>query len=389
MNSSNLDWQLVMISTWPPHECGIATFASDLRTGLLKVEPSLVIKVVAVNPRGKSLAYGNEVIRSIAKDNLPDYIELSKYVNRLSGSTVVCVQHEFGIFGGQDGSYILKFLSLCNKPKVTILHNPLTSPLEGIWQDKRTNLLNQIIKKSEISVVFGEKIKTKLVKKGRVKKGKLRVIPHGIPEFMFKNKITPIKELGNVNLFPLIGSFGVLHVRKGYEFLIQSIDRLSKIFPNVGVVLAGAVRDSPRDQAYFGYLKDLTRRCGFAERVVFIPRFLTVSELKYLFKKIDIFITPYVMLEHGSSGTLTFALAGKKSIISTPYLYSQELLSRGRGVMIPFADSRSIYEVVSYLISNPKQKRQMENKAFEYAQKLKWTKIAEKYIDLFNNVSKE
>lgn len=389
MNSSNLNCKLVIVSTWPPHECGIATFASDLKTGLHKVKPSLVIEVVAVNPRGKSLEYSNDVIRSIERDNFADYTELARYINQLPGTSVVCVQHEFGIFGGNDGNYILKFLSLCTKPKVTILHNPLTSPTEGIWQDRRLKLLSQIIEKSETSVVFGKKIKANLIKKGITEKGKLIVIPHGIPEFMFNNKIIPIKELENVNYFPLIGSFGVLHVRKGYEYLIQSVDRLSKIFPNVGIVIAGTVRDNPKDQAYIGYLRDLIRRYGFADRIVFIPQFLTESQLRYFFKKIDIFITPYVMLEHGSSGALTFALAGKKSIISTPYLYAQELLSRGKGIIVPFADSRSIYEAVSYLISNPKQKKHMENKAYEYSQNLKWSKIAEKYIDLFNDVARE
>ncbi len=389
MNSSKTNWQVVMVSTWPPHECGVAAFASDLRIGMLKIEPDLVIKVVAVNPRGKTLKYSNEVIHSIERDNLSDYIELSKFINQLQGPTVVCVQHEFGIFGGDDGNYILKFMSLCNKPKVTILHNPLTSPLEGIWQDERKGLLNQIIKKSVTSVVFGEKIKKNLIKNGLVKKSKIGVIPHGIPEFVFNDKITPFKELEKVTLFPLVGSFGVLHVRKGYEYLIQSLVRLSKIFPNVGVVLAGTVKNDPKDQAYFGYLKDLTKRCGLEDRVVFIPKFLTESELRYFFKKIDIFITPYVMLEHGSSGALTFALAGRKPIISTPYLYSQELLSQGRGIIVPFADSRSIFEAVSYLISNPNQKKQMESKAFEYAQNLEWSKIAEKYFNLFNSISKK
>lgn len=383
MTSPKILKRVVILGTWPPHECGLAAFASDLIRSVRKAYPTLQIDVLAVTPQGKSYTYDPYVAQMPVKEKFLDYIKAVDYINHLSDETVVCVQHEFGIYGGNNGSFILGFLKLCHKPTVTVIHNPLVSGLPNLWLGERLQLLEEIIKSSTLSLVFGRNIESALIQNGLAAASKLRVVPHGIPDYMFKSEIKPISELANTKFNPAIGSWGIFHIRKGYEYLILSLNNILKVYPGAGLIIAGKTGKTPREIAYINFLHGLIQVEGLTDRVKIIPRFLSEEEVIFFFKTIDIFTSPYTILEHGSSGTLTFAMATKKAIISTPYIYARELLAHNRGLLIPFSDSKSIQEAVVYLIQNKTKKAEMERNAYQYSLALKWSKIPKLYVQVF------
>ena len=374
--------KVCLLSTFPPRKCGIAVFTEDLVNAMDLCNDSVLSTVIAVNENSFSHHYDQRVKWQIKRNNEEDYIKVAEEVNS-SDIDVVNIQHEFGIFGGDWGDYILSFLATLEKPVVTTLHT-----LQPDFETEGLRVLKQILSRSNAIVVMNN-IAISILSQLGISFEKINVIPHGCPNIPFIPSDYVKPSLGLKNRIVLC-TFGLISKGKGIEYAIQALPPIVAKHPEVVYLIVGETHPQVKrieGEKYRKMLYEQVKELGLQNNVLFQNRFLSKMELIRYLQATDIYITPYPSTNQISSGTLINALAAGRAVVSTPYLHAEEALSNRRGVLCDFKSSTSIADAVETLISNENLKREIEKKAYEYSRSFIWSRVAEKYADLFNMVS--
>lgn len=376
------------VSSYPPRECGIATFTANLKEAIKSSLPKLDFKVIAIESNFKKHKYSSRVIKVINQDKREDYIRAADVVNNDKSINIVSLQHVFSLFGGDNGSLILEFLKRLKKPCITTMHmvySPEKKPhqLEVVGMDY-VDLTKKIAKYSQKIAVMIQPVADLLISKYSIPKNKIIVIPHGLPEVKKQNSTLYKNKLGFKNK-RIISTFGLIRKKKGLEYVLMAMPEIVNKYPNTIYLILGEAHPQ-RSRKYYDFLKEEVKRLKIQKNVIFHEKYLTYKEIiKYLLAS-DIFITPYLVPEQTSSGVVAYALGCGKAIISTKFLYAQDVLASNRGILIDFKNSDQIFKAVEFLFSNPQKKNEIENKAYKFGQEMIWKEVALKYVRLFTEI---
>ncbi|MCX7966520.1 MAG: glycosyltransferase [Syntrophorhabdaceae bacterium] len=370
---------IYFISTYPPRNCGIATFTSDLSHAISEEIGNRHIHVVAMNNRPQGYDYPEEVSFEISQNQIHDYRLAAEYIN-LSNAKVVSLQHEFGIFGGEQGVYITHLLANLKKPVVTTLHTVLKKPEEGYKK-----VLIEIAKLSQRLVVMSHQAIEILQEVYGIPEEKIRFIHHGVPDVPF---VDPnfYKDRFNVEGRFVILTFGLINPNKGIETVIYALPKVVEKYPDVAYIVLGATHPEVKKQhgeSYRIYLQRKVEELGLEKNVFFHNRFVTLEELCEFIGASDIYITPYLSKEQITSGTLAYALGMGKAVISTPYWYAEEMLAGGKGRLVGFNNPEEMAQAILDLIENEKERHTMRKKAYEFGRRMTWKCVAREYIEVF------
>jgi glycosyltransferase involved in cell wall biosynthesis len=381
--SERLD--VTFISTYHPTICGIATFTQNLRYSLTKLDSSVRAKVVAVDRERDYTCETKlpEVILRIVKDERRAYATIAKAINE-SRTDIVCIQHEFGIFGGVGGSYILDFMERYEKPIVTVLHT-LNHNLNLMQQ----NILRKIVENSDAVVVLPSIYREDLAEIYEAS-GDHRVefIPHGIPEVQRIDKATAKASLGLSDKVVLT-SFGLINPNKGLEYAIEALPKIVDRHPNTIYLILGQTHPcilSRYGEVYREKLEGIVRELGLGDNVKFVNSFLSEDYLSLYLAASDIYLAPYLNRDQTSSGCLAYALAHGMAVISTPYPHSEYELAHSNGVIISPRNSGEVAEVVNRLLDRPTLLVRFQQNAIGHMKARRWPNVAARYIDLFKMV---
>ena len=377
--------RVIYISSYIPRHCGIATYTKNLTNAINLLNPYHLAEIVALNREGEKLTYPTEVKMVINDEYRPDYQAAAEWINR-SGADLVCLQHENGLFGGKDGNYILELIDRLSIPLVTTIHTLPEKP-----ESPRGQLLKKIITKSRAVTVMINQSRRKLVKEYGILPEKIVVIPHGIPDLTYdltdwhkrKKKLTNRLILGNINL---------ITEGKGIEYCLKAVALIKKHIPEVLYLVIGKTHPvilEKYGESYRQSLKKLIRQLDIKNNVRFINEYVSLDELISYLRIIDIYITPYLSPQQSASGVLSYALGVGKFCISTPYLYAKEILSKERGVLVPFRDSQIMAKQVVYYWRHPEERQLIEKNAYEYGRLMTWPNVALRHFNLFKLVIKQ
>ena len=383
-NGSRLK-NIALIGCYVPRECGIATFTKDLRDSIHQKAGTKGTFVLAMDDTPEGYEYPDDVSFQLRATNRGDYATASVLLN-INDIDVLVVQHEYGIFGGPDGSYILDLIGNVRVPVITTLHTVLTEPSPG-----QARVMFELAKLSDRFVVMSHFASTVLQKVYDVPKERIAVIPHGIPDMPFTDSARYKGRFGLANR-KVILTFGLLGPGKGIEYAIQALPEICARHPDVVYVLVGATHPHvlKRDgDAYRNSLERLAERLRVREHVVFRNRFVTLEELCGYIAAADVYITPYLNKAQITSGTLAYAAGAGKAVVSTPYLYAEELLAEGRGRLVAFRDSQSISNAVNDLFDNEDDCDAMRKRAYAYCRNMVWNEVGQSYIRLAADVVRE
>ena len=374
--------RIAYVSTYPPRECGIATFTKDLIDAIDEFD-EFKSSVIAINEKGGIYNYDRRVKWSIDRDSVKDYARAAEYVNS-SDIELVNLQHEFGLFGGECGENIKVFLDKVEKPVVTTLHT-----VHPGFSEKALEVLKSIATKSA-SIVVITNAAISILKNQNVPCEHCVVIPHGCPHIDFLPDNKAVKEsLGLENRF-VISTFGLISKGKGIEYAIRALPYVIKNEPRVLYIIIGETHPEVRKNEGEKYRNKLTRlvsELGLEGHVRFNNRFLSKRELARYLQATDVYLTPYISPNQISSGTLTYALGSGKAVVSTPYLHAQETLADNRGLFCKFKDPASIGEGVNKLL-DARLRTAIQSAAYEYSRRFLWPNVARKYVSLFKTVIK-
>ena len=365
------------VGTYPPQHCGIATFTSDLAANTSNRE------VVALHPPEEPISrYPIEVHHRIRKDERDDYLRTADALSRCVG--VVSIQHEYGIWGGQDGGYVLDFVRALRVPSVATLHTVLELPTPG-----QRAVLSELVDRTDATVVMSRSAADLLTSAYGVDRNRVHVIPHGVPELPFVDPVTVKPSLG-VEGRKVILSFGLLGPGKGYELALAALPEVVEAHPSVLYVVVGETHpDLKRSQgeAYREGLVATVDRLGLGQHVRFVDRYVGRVELTKWLEAADVFVTPYPNLEQIVSGTLSYAMGAGRAIVSTPYAYARELLADGRGVLVPPASPGALALALNELLADPALRGLIGSRAYAHSRRMVWSAVGTAYGDLFASVA--
>lgn len=372
-----------LISSYVPKKCGIATFTHNLFTSYQNLYASAG-KIVAIDGISQG-DYPQEVDFVFDKNKVSEYTTAAGHINA-SDLQVVNLQHEFGLFGGPEGRHITRLLEKLKKPVVTTVHTVLQKPSLGYY----TSLI-EVIQRSQRVVVMSNKAIEILREIYYVPPEKIVMIPHGVPDLPFVETEYFKKELGLTGRTVLL-SFGLLNPGKGIELVLEALPEVVRNYPDLLYVILGKTHPEVAmiyGERYRESLQKLTRENNLENNVLFIDKFVTYEELYNYISASDLYITPYHSLEQITSGTLAYAVALGKAVISTPYWYAQEVLANDRGYLVPFNNPKALAGTMSGILSHREEMRKTRRAAYEYGRSMIWSRVAELYHDLFKEVYKE
>ena len=375
--------RVAVIGNHLPRQCGIATFTTHLAAAVAEVAPSTDCFVIAVNDAGRRHAYPGRVRFEIAEADATSYRRCADYLN-VNDVGVVCLQHEFGIFGGKSGSHVLSLLRELRAPVVTTLHTILGEPSPA-----QRRAIEEIAHRSQRLVVMSAQGAEVLRATYAVPDEKIDVIPHGIPQV----PATPAskRRLG-VDGRAVLLTFGLLSPDKGIEYAIEAMPAIVAAHPDVVYIVLGATHPHVREQhgeAYRLMLERRVRQLGVADHVMFHDRFVDQAELTEFLAAADIYLTPYLNPHQSTSGTLAYALGSGRAVISTPYAYARELLADGRGVLVPYRDSAAIATEVTSLLADDDGREAMRRRAEAHGRTMLWPEVAGRYLESFSRAARD
>lgn len=374
--------KVIYVSSYIPRRCGIATYTKDLTNAINLLNPHGLAEIMVLERPGETLDYPWETKYRINQNDLSTYIQAANYINQ-SGADLVSLQHEFGLFGGNCGEYIIPFIESLKRPLVTTLHTVVEDP-----RSEGGIILKRIIRKSAAIIVMMEKVKDKLVKEYGAPAEKIVPIVHGTPDLPFSPSAY-FKKKKNLSGRLVLGNINLLTSSRGIEYALEAVALIAKKYPNVLYLVIGQTHPvflQTNGETYRNFLKKIVKKLGIGKNVRFINKYLTLEELIEWLKTIDFYVTPYLDLHQAASGALAYAIGAGKCCISAPYLYAQEVLSNGRGVLIPFRNSEAIAKTVIQLWEEPEKKEEIEKKAYEYGRLMTWANVAMRHLDLFRTI---
>lgn len=373
---------IAVIGNYLPRQCGIATFTTDLVTNINENIQGVNCFAVAMNDVTEGYDYPPEVRFEINQNEIREYIVASEFLN-VSGVDVVCLQHEYGIFGGDYGNYIVQLIKRLSIPVVTTLHTILQNPTPG-----QKRVLTDIINYSSQVVVMSEMAIKFLTEIYGVPKEKISLIHHGIPDIPF---IDPnfFKDKFGVEGKRVLLTFGLLSKNKGIETVIKALPKVVMKHPDVVYIVLGATHPHVKKtegESYRYSLIQLVKRLGLEEHVIFFDRFVELDELIEFLSCCDIYVIPYLSEAQIVSGTLIYAMGAGKAIISTPFWYAQEMLKDKRGILCQFGNSEEFADAIIRLLDDEIERNTIRKNAYQFSRNAVWSKVATDYVSLFNEV---
>jgi glycosyltransferase involved in cell wall biosynthesis len=377
--------RVAFIGNYLPRQCGIATFTTDLCEAFAAKFSKTTCIVLPINDIDAGYAYTNRVRFELVEKDIASYHRAADFLN-INNVDLVCLQHEYGIYGGVAGSHILALLRKLRMPVVTTLHTILKEP-----DTNQRRVLEEIVALSDRVVVMSERAVEFLKEIYSVAADKIDMIPHGIPDIPFVDPSFH-KDLFGVEGKMVLLSFGLLSANKGIEDVIAAMPSILAKYPNVVYMVVGATHPNVLrhdGETYRLSLQRLARNKGVEDHVIFYNRFVSIEELLEFISATDIYITPYLTATQITSGTLAYTLGAGKAIISTPYWYAEEMLAEERGVIVPFQKPDAIAEKVLELLNNESKRHAMRKRAYLFGRAMIWSEVAQRYMESFQRAQSE
>src|SRR6202163_2148903 len=378
----SLPSRIAVIGNYLPRQCGIATFTTDLCSAISAEYGSARLLALPVNDTEEGYDYPARVRWSLAQDEVKSYQEAAEFLN-FNNIDMVCLQHEYGIFGGPAGSHILHLLRGLKMPVVTTLHTVLREP-----DPNQLRVMEEIAELSDRLIVMSQLSSQFLQEIFKVPGSKIDMVPHGVPDLPFLDP-NFYKDRFGVEGKAVLLTFGLLSPNKGIENVIQALPQILSSHKNVAYIVAGAThphilrREGEKNRAS---LETLAKQVGVESQVIFHNRFVSPDEMVQFIGAADIYITPYRHEAQVVSGTLAYALGAGKAIISTPYWHAIELLNEGRGALVPFQNPAAIAQKAIELLDTPALRHAMRKRAYLFARDMVWKKAAQGYMESFTRV---
>ncbi|MEO2091926.1 MAG: glycosyltransferase family 4 protein, partial [Gemmataceae bacterium] len=374
--------KIAFVGDYLPRKCGIATFTHDMRASVAGRFPHAECFVVPVNDRRSGYDYPPEVRFEIDEPDLESYRRAADFLN-FANTDVVCLQHEYGIYGGADGGHVLGLVRDLRMPVVTTLHTVLREP-----NDDKRRVLVELATLSARLVVMTERARVFLRTVYDVPEAKIAVIAHGIPDVPLTDP-SEYKEQFDVAGRSVALTFGLLSPNKGIENMLRAVPAVLRTHPNFVYIVLGATHpDLVRDhgERYRLSLDRLARSLGISEHVIFYNRFVELDELTQFIRAADVYVTPYLNPAQITSGTLAYAFGCGKAVVSTPYWHAEELLADGRGVLVPFADPAALAGAVAGLLGDEPRRAAMCADAYRLGRDMIWERSAVHYMEVFQRI---
>jgi glycosyltransferase involved in cell wall biosynthesis len=380
MNPTLPPKKVAFLGTYLPRRCGIATFTNDLCQSIVTQYPGSECFVVPVNDIPEGYDYPDEVRFELTEQDVESYQRAADFLN-FSNTQVVCLQHEYGIYGGPAGSHILALLREIQAPIVTTFHTILDQPNA----DQR-RVLQEIIRLSSRLVVMTERGERMLQQLYKVPPGKIDLIPHGIPDMPF---VDPnfYKDLFGVEGKKVVLTFGLISPGKGIDYAIRALPEAVQVCPDLVYIILGATHPNllrEQGETYRLSLERLASELHVKKHVIFHNRFVSPEELKEFIGAADAYVTPYLNPAQVVSGTLAYAFACGKAVISTPYWHAEELLADGRGVLVPFRDSQAIGRELTAVLQDEVRRHAMRKRAYLLGREMIWSRVSQLYAASFH-----
>jgi glycosyltransferase involved in cell wall biosynthesis len=374
--------RIAVIGNYLPRQCGIATFTTDLCAAISAEYGTARLLALPVNDTEQGYDYPERVRWSLAQDDVKSYQDTAEFLN-FNNIDMVCLQHEYGIFGGPAGSHILHLLRGLKMPVVTTLHTVLREPNPDqlVVMEEIAELSDRLIVMSQLSSQFLQEI-------FKVPGSKIDMVPHGVPDLPFLDP-NFYKDRFRVEGKAVLLTFGLLSPNKGIENVIQALPQILSKHKNVAYIVAGATHPHilrREGDKYRASLQALAKEVGVESQVIFHDRFVSPEEMAEFIGAADIYITPYRYEEQVVSGTLAYALGAGKAIISTPYWHAIELLDDRRGALVPFQNPTAIANKTIELLNTPAIRHAMRKRAYLFARDMVWKKVAQGYMESFTRV---
>src|SRR5437868_10963134 len=381
-SGAGLPSRIAVIGNYLPRQCGIATFTTDLCDAISAEHGSARLSAVPVNDTDSGYAYPERVRLALHQDDLSSYEQAAEFLN-FTNFDLVCLQHEYGIFGGPAGSHILGLLRRLKMPVITTLHTVLREP-----NPDQRRVMEEIAAISDRLIVMSQLSSQFLQEIFKVPGSKIDMVPHGVPDLPFLDP-NFYKDRFGVEGKAVLLTFGLLSPNKGIENVIRALPQILAKHKNVVYIVAGAThphilrREGDR---YRSYLQGLAKEVGVESNVIFHNRFVSPEEMVAFIGAADIYITPYRYEEQVVSGTLAYALGAGKAIISTPYWHAIELLDDKRGALVPFQNPGAIAHKTVELLDTPAVRHAMRKRAYLFAREMVWKRVAQGYMESFARV---
>lgn len=371
--------RIAFIGNYLPRQCGIATFTTDLSESIASEFPNTTCIALPVNDLEQGYEYPARVRFELTEKDIESYRRASDFLN-INNVDIVCLQFEYGIFGGKAGSHIIALLRELRMPVVTTLHTILRDP-----NPEQRAVLEKVTALSDRIVVMSSKGSEFLRDIYHVPQEKIDLIHHGIPDVPFVDPSFH-KDLFGVEGKTVLLSFGLLSPSKGIENVISALPKILEKYPNVVYIVLGETHPQVRrndGETYRLSLHMLAQEKGVDSQVIFYNRFVSIEELIEFIGAADIYITPYLNEAQITSGTLAYTLGAGKAVISTPYWYAEEMLADERGVLVPFNDPESLSDKVIDLLDDEQNRHAMRKRAYIFGREMIWPKAAQHYMDSF------
>src|SRR5580693_230335 len=378
----SLPSRIAVIGNYLPRQCGIATFTTDLCAAITAEYGSARLLALPVNDTEQGYDYPARVRWSLTQDDVKSYQDAAEFLN-FNNIDMVCLQHEYGIFGGPAGSHILHLLRRLKMPLVTTLHTVLREP-----DPSQLRVMEEIAELSDRLIVMSQLSSQFLQEIFKVPGSKIDIVPHGVPDLPFLDP-NFYKDRFGVEGKAVLLTFGLLSPNKGVENVIQALPHILSRHKNVVYIVAGAThphilrREGDR---YRSYLQALAKEVGVESNVIFHNRFVSPEEMIEFIGAADIYVTPYRHEAQVVSGTLAYALGAGKAIISTPYWHAIELLDDHRGALVPFENSAAVAQKTIELLDTPAIRHAMRKRAYLFARDMVWKRVAQGYMESFARV---
>ena len=371
--------RIAVIGNSLPRRCGIATFTTDLQKAISMSRADLETSIVAMTDPGQAYDYPPAVAFQIKDGHIDDYMRAADFLNA-GQFDIVCLQHEFGIFGGEAGAHILVLLSRLTMPVVTTFHTVLASPTV-----KQRAVVERIVDASSKVVVMANKGRELLRDVYLVPDDKIEVIAHGIPDVAFVRSDAAKARLGFAGKSVIL-TFGLLSPNKGIEVMIDAMPSILKRCADAVYVVLGATHPNlvrNQGEAYREGLMARVRELGIHDHVVFLDRFVDLATLLEFISMCDVYVTPYLNEAQMTSGTLAYSFGLGKPVVSTPYWHARELLTEGCGVLVPFGNAAAIGGEIAKLLTDDVRRQAMSRRAYAASRMMTWECTAERYMSVF------